>query len=127
MRSSDNLTLSEKSILKILINGKYVTDIGFLLDTSNDGIYDKFYSNLTKIQTDTENLNGENLLIDDNTDGKWDYIYDVKTGHLSSYVEDNLSGNENSIFFILIIGLVPAIILIVVVSIFLRRRNKKER
>lgn len=67
-----NETTNQSSIL-------YVSDLGYLIDLTSDGIYELFYSNVTGNQTLTQQQNDGTYLIDANGDGTNDYTFNVTT------------------------------------------------
>lgn len=77
---------SDTEELMVLIDVHYCDDIGYIIDTDSDGIYELFHSNSTGNETDIKTQNG-GYLIDSNEDGKWDYNFDLITG-LSGYIEE---------------------------------------
>jgi PKD repeat protein len=75
---TDNQTESSSKIT-VYIDAKKTDDIGYLLDTNGDGIYDTFYSNISKQSTTVQKKDG-NYNIDSNGDGTWDYTFDATKG-----------------------------------------------
>ena len=58
---------------------------GYLIDEDSQDIYESFNNTETKQQTNVEVENGT-YLIDSNSDGEWDYAFNIKTG-LKKYPE----------------------------------------
>lgn len=77
---------SDTEELMVLIDVHYCDDIGYIIDTDSDGIYELFHCNSTGNETDIKTQNG-GYLIDSNEDGKWDYNFDLVYG-LSGYIEE---------------------------------------
>lgn len=84
---------------------QYVGDVGYLVDSNSDTVFDVFYCNETGEVTNVE-LRAGNYLIDFNGDNNWDFIYNDAEG-LKTYQENVLSGFE---FIIVICGIVFLII-----------------
>jgi hypothetical protein len=95
---TDNKTTSYSKIT-VCIDAEQTGDIGYLLDNNGDGIYDTFYSNISKQTTTVQKKDGT-YNIDSNGDGTWDYTFDAIKG-LTSYQEPpKKPGYE----FIIVIG-----------------------
>jgi hypothetical protein len=108
---SHNTSSSETTVY---INTKPITDIGYLIDNNSDGIYDAFYSDVSKKVTPVQEKNG-NYTIDTDGNGVWDYTFNVANGQTSSYqASDKTPGFE----FVFVIG---AIALLMVL-----KRKKRE-
>jgi parallel beta-helix repeat protein len=119
----DNKTLSESAEINVLIDTKYVLNLGYLIDEIGDNTYENFYSNSTGEKTNTEKTNDGSYLLDSSNDGEWDYKYDITTGQLLPYGKDSSVHNENSIVTLVIIGILIFTILIVIIMFFLKRSN----
>lgn len=89
---------------KVYITGKPY----YLIDVTQDNIYDIFYEPTADRTTAVEKHN-ENYQIDENGDGKWDYIYNREDGSISPYEEEQI---------LLIIILMPIALLIIFVILF---------
>jgi hypothetical protein len=127
VKAFDNQTVSGTAELNVLIDTKYVMNIGYLIDSTGDGTYTTFFSNSTGKHTNTEKLNDGSYLLDNNNDGEWDYKFDIATGQLFSYLGNYHAESENSITTILLTGLVIVIILFVVILIFFEGKNKGKK
>lgn len=125
VKASDNETESSSKYLKILIDAIYVSDLGILIDTTQNGVYDLYYSNNTSIETNVQSKQDDVYLIDDNGDGIVDYTFSTATQQIDVYNEPILTDENNntmmllSIFFIIII-----IFLVLIAVIYQIRRNK---
>jgi hypothetical protein len=82
---------SQTNNLTILINKIYCESIGFLIENTNDNIYDLFYSNSTGKTTNVLN-NNEVYYIDTNNDSIWDYTFNSE---ISKVVNLNKEGNSD--------------------------------
>ena len=109
---TDNQTESFSN-LTVYIDALQTRGIGYLLDNDGDGIYDAFYSDVTK-QTLTIQKKDKSYLIDSNGDGDWDYTFDVTRGLITQYYEP-LKTPGFELFFV--IGAI-------VVSILLWKKKK---
>jgi chitodextrinase len=121
---------SENTIKNILVDSIFCSNIGHLIDYTNDGIYDIFHSNLTNNKTSTI-FKQNGYLIDNNDDKNWDFIFDTNTGSLETY-----SNNLNGLFGIEIIpfiyiGIFAIIILTVLLLIYfyivIRKKSQNKR
>ena len=75
---------SENSSLNVTVGMHYVKNIGYLIDSTCDGIYDAFHSNLTGNETEIEIQDGV-YLIDLNEDGTFDKQYNASLAYLGTY------------------------------------------
>jgi hypothetical protein len=80
-----NNALSGISELTIAIDVQYIGDLGYLIDTNSDGIFDLFHSNSTGIETTVKILDNGDYLIDTDGDGDWDIIYNPTTHQYQDY------------------------------------------
>lgn len=106
----DNKTKSETTSFTILIDVYFVTKIGYLLDTNSDGSYDIFHYNNTGLETKTKQTK-DGYLLDYNNDGQWDHIYNLTSGSLSSYYEENNTEKTAGFEIILIVFAITLILL----------------
>jgi len=103
------------------INGSDVTRLYiagepyYLVDLSQNGIYDILYDPAEKTSTGVEKQN-DNYLIDSDRDGTWDHIYNTLDGSISTCREEL----QIPIWAILILILLPIIIIILY---YLRKRS----
>lgn len=77
--------LASSSKIMVYIDAVQTGDIGYLLDNNGDGIYDVFYSDISK-QIFTIQQKDGNYNIDSDGNGDWDYTFDAIKG-LTSYQE----------------------------------------
>jgi len=122
---------SGKTNLTILIDAIYVKDIGYLIDENSNGTYDVFRSNKTNNETTVQKQNNETYLIDSNGDTKWDYIYDQKTGTLTSYAAGEETSGEtnpnNAVWYALTMGTILGVILLFVIYLATRMKQKPKK
>jgi hypothetical protein len=91
---TDNQTVNSSKIT-VYIDAEPTGDIGYLIDNNGDGIYDAFYSDVSKpkpIITMVQKKDG-NYNIDVDGDGVWDYTFDT-ANRLTSYQQQNTPGFE---------------------------------
>ena len=112
----DENNLYSKAVqLTVLIDTRYIEKIGYMVDYTNDGIYDLFHANITGIETPVEVNNGE-YVIDFDNDGVYEYTYDPITYYLKKYTSGDITGEQqNQVAFTLILE--PDIILAIVVLV----------
>jgi len=120
--SSDNKTESDSTSQIILIDVIWVKDIGYLIDADSNGIYDLFFSNKTLQKTLPQRLENGSYLIDDNCDGKFNYLYEVENDKLFEYNEIRpFAGKED--FWLLFILFLSYMLFILILYILYKRRN----
>jgi len=110
----NNNSFLEFENITILINVLYCNSIGFIIDNDNDKIYDSFQSNETGKRTFVEHENG-NYLIDENSNGEWDYKFDIELG-LSKYQKNKKTESPAFEIFNILISLC-------IVLLFFRRNK----
>jgi PKD repeat protein len=111
---------SNISSIVVAVDVQYVGDLGYLIDTDSNGLYDAFYSNSTGTQTTVQRQQTGTYLIDTNGDGQFDYLYDPSTGTSREYPEA-LSPS----YTMLLIGVGVAVIVLLLIGFLMRRRWKK--
>ena len=94
----------------------------YLVDVSQNRIFDILYNPLADITTAVEYRDG-NYLINENGDGAWDYIYNVENGKISRYGENILL--SPSFWIYLILGMF--IILTLIALYYIGRKWIKDR
>ncbi|VVB60410.1 PKD domain protein [uncultured archaeon] len=111
--ATDNITWSEHASFPVFIDAHFVDTLGFLLDSNNDGVYDSFYTNVTSIATNVQKLTNGSYLLDTDTDGKWNYLYNPSLSSLTKMdtIETTI---ENQWIFVFIIVLAIAVIMCIV-------------
>jgi PKD repeat protein len=116
---------SDINIKNILVDAIFCSNIGLLIDYTNDGVYDFFQSNTTNNKTSTI-LKENGYLIDTDGDKKWDYIFDVNTDSLTSYSTnyDWLVGLTS--IPIIYIGVFAIIIFAILLIIYFYYINRKK-
>jgi hypothetical protein len=121
--ASDNKTESATTSLAILIDAQYVGDLGYLIDTDGDGIYDMFYSNSTGLTTPVELQDDGTYLINSDNNSDWDYIYDPQTKQVTTYPKEE----ENQMLSpLMILGGILGFIAVLFLLVLLLTRRKKE-
>jgi PKD repeat protein len=124
VKASDNKTESGTTSIAILIDAQYVGDLGYLIDTNGDGIYDMFYSNNTGMTTPVELQDDGTYFIDSDNIGSWDYIYDPQTKQVTTYPTEQ----ENQMISpLMILGGILGFIAVLFLLILLLTRRKKNK
>lgn len=116
---------SESTLKNILVDTIFCSNIGLLIDYTNDGILDFFQSNITNKITSTV-LDQNGYLIDIDGDSKWDFVFDVSTQQLDFYSEkqEKFIGFENIPLINIII--LATILLFAVLAIYLFKSFRKK-
>jgi hypothetical protein len=115
VKSIFNNSESATATFTIWIDVWDVANIGYLIDQNSDGTYDDFHDNLTGKETKVQKIDKGVYLIDNNGDGKWNYIYYLNPGELVIY-------SDRMTIEYLVIGLV----LIIPPFLFLISRKKRR-
>lgn len=113
---------SDKAYLSVLIDILYVKDIGYLIDYDSDGTYEKFFSNKTRKETDTEKLDDGRYLINDDDDDQWEWIYDPETDTLEPYYY----GEETDLTLWYLLLILILLFLIAILLWVYKKKKKKE-
>ena len=101
-----NNAMSEIYEIVISIDVHYVGDLGYLIDSNSDGIFDSFQSNTTGGETKVSRQANGNYLIDTDGDGIWDIVYDPVIRQYQVYHETPM------LDYLLFVILVTAFVLI---------------
>jgi len=120
----DSKTVSGNTKYVVLIDAWWVKDIGYLLDYDANGVYEKFYSNSTDEETNTEQRNDGKYLIDEDGDGEWDWVYDIETDTLTAYVPAKEEEQDNTLWYVLILFI---IIILIIIAYLASKRKKKPQ
>jgi hypothetical protein len=120
--ADDDKAISGITEFVVLIDVWWVKDIGYIIDYDADGTYEKFFSNSTSEETETGMSDGK-YLIDEDGDGKWDWIYDKEPDILTPYKEKEETEDDNTLCYILILVI---IILAILGYLALRKKNTPE-
>jgi len=129
--ASDGETSSAPATMTVLMGVEYVGDLGYLIDTNGDGIYDAFYSNATGLTTPVQRLADGTYLIDSDGSGTWDHLYNPETKELTLYTENISGGNgisKNGISnaVLLLAGILGAILVLFLTLLALTRTTRKQ-
>jgi BspA type Leucine rich repeat region (6 copies)/PKD domain/Fibronectin type III domain len=109
--ATDNYTESSSNIT-VYIDAEQTGDIGYLVDNDGDGIYDAFYSDVSKNITVVQKKNGT-YTIDSDGNGDWDYTFDAIHGLTSYQAPSKTPGFE-----------LVVILCAITVAIFLKRKKR---
>jgi PKD repeat protein len=112
----ENNATSGTTELLVLVDVNYCGDLGYLIDSDSNDIYDLFYCNETGEQTVVEQKDGS-YLIDSDGDGKWDYIFDFAEG-ITTYQKEEDEEKKGTPGFELIL-----ILFSVAVTLFWKRKR----
>jgi PKD repeat protein len=110
---------NKSDVKNISINGI----IHFLIDTDSDGIVDLFYNSTSGKTTIIYYMGKNQYLIDENGDGKWEYVYDP-AGALSKYIKEET--NITSVLPFIIYPLLIIFVLIIIIIILKLVLTKKS-
>jgi len=121
VKATDNETYSGDAKMTVLIDSCLVGELGYLLDTNSDGVYDLFRNDETGVETAVEQQGAGNYSIDSNGDGIWDYTYGAVTETLTAISEEDIpTAGRTQWFFIAILVIALTIIAIIV---YLYKKN----
>lgn len=111
--ATDTTTVSEQTTFPVFIDAYFVGELGFLFDTNNDGLYDSFYTNVTGTITNAQRLTNGSYLLDTDSDGEWNYLYNPSTDFLTVTGDSETAGDDQWVFIAIIIVAVVVIACIV--------------
>jgi|GEM_PF-3730592 len=118
---------SEATNLTILVNIRYVGTVGYLIANTNNGNYDRFYSNLTKNTTFVQQ-NNNIILIDSDNDGILDHEYNIITDDLSAYSAPQQTSQQTSpLTFDMIILLTAFFVIILEITLYIIVIRKRQQ
>ena len=112
--ATDNTTKSEQARFPVFIDVSFIRELGFLFDRNNDGAYDSFYINSTNITTNAQKLANGSYLLDTDTDGKWNYLYNPILGSLTKMDTTTTTTKNLWVFFLIVIALAIVMITCIV-------------
>ena len=119
-----NNEISETVELTILVDIHYLYKIGYLIDDTDDGNYDKFHSNATGNTTIVQQ-NDNIYLIDTNGDGTIDKQYNILTGDLGTYIAPKQASSQpETSIIITVVAFIIALLLTVTFIVIIRRRKE---
>ena len=111
--ATDNTTLSEQATFPVFIDVYFVGEIGFLFDGNNDGLNDSFYTNATGLATSAQKLANGSYLLDTDSDGKWNYLYNPSLDSLTTMNNIVITTEDQWVFVFIIVLAIAAIACIV--------------
>jgi chitodextrinase len=117
--ATDNTTLSEQATFPVFIDVYFIGELGFLFDANNDGLNDSFYTNTTGLVTSAQMLTNGSYLLDTDTDGKWNYLYNPSLGSLSIMTSIETT-SENQLFFV---GIIALAIIVIACIVYFYKKN----
>jgi len=95
---------------------------GYLFNSDDNRLYDGFYNVTSKTEGSIKTRSDGTILIDDNDDEQWDYVYNVSTGKLLPYNSDDINQN-----FWSILGLILVLLFILLAIFFYNQKNKNKK
>lgn len=116
---TDNSTFSQETNLDVFIDVSFVSTIGFLYDTDNNGQIDAFYINATRAITSIQKTKEGSYYLDTDDDGDWNYLYNPSSGSLTP-LRSEVTTIENPWFFI---GIICIAIIIIAIIVYLYKKN----
>jgi hypothetical protein len=111
--ATDNTTRSVQATFTVFIDAHFVGTLGFLLDSNNDSVYESFYTNATGITTSTQRLTNGSYLLDTDSDGKWNYLYNPSLDSLTMMNNIVITTEDQWVFVFIIVLAIAAIACIV--------------
>lgn len=109
-------SLGSSPINEIDVKRLYISGQSFyLIDISQNGIFDVLYNPITTVTTGVEKQN-DNYLIDKNGDGSWDHLYNTIDGSVSTY------GEEIPLPIIFLITLVVFILTLIIILTYHKKK-----
>jgi hypothetical protein len=121
--ASDNQT-SSSSEKTVWIDAVAISDLGYLLDSDSDEIFDSFHNDETGKETLTEMKNGI-YLIDLDGDHRWDYEYNSTSGIIALINQQPSITEEKPQFPVLwVCGLIFAVVAVLAIILYRRRPPK---
>jgi PKD repeat protein len=118
VRAFDSYTWSSTTEKTVLIDTLYFPDVGYLVDTDNDSVYDVLRFDESGVEYSLKKLSSTEYVYDSDNDDAYDFVLDIASMSILDYspeIEDNTQ---------LIIA-VMAIIIIVIILIFISIKYKK--
>ena len=123
--ANDNSTDSATATYSVLIDAIDLeyneTYVGYMTDDDGDGTWDKFHA--TGVETDVELQEDGTYLIDSDGDGEPDYVYDPNTGELTLYTAETSVELDNSVWLMLGVGLILAVIVVGGIAFFMKKKK----
>ena len=121
----DDIGTNSKDSTDVL---RKITEVGifYLIDTNDDGKYNKYYNQTNGLITDLY-IDNNYYLIDVNNDSIYDYMYDIVSNEISIYQNKSIGENpdNNFIIYLIIVIIVIAIIKILYLIMKKNRGGKK--
>ena len=117
--AQDSLNASSSIVhVRIAIDVQYVGTLGYLINADGVGPFDLFYSNLTGNTTAVQLQSGNEYLIDTDGDGSFDVLFNSASNVYRAYPE-----TLGTIYILLLVGVVIAILFVGIVALFMKRRK----
>ena len=126
----DKDVVSNTAEIIVLIDAVFCGDIGYMIDFTDDEVYDLFHSNTTSLETPVD-YEDDVYFIDDDNDGINDYEYDLMSGTVSEVIQGSSEDiEENAAAFIVpwnyvFIAIIALVFFIIMMYVFQRKSKKK--
>ncbi len=111
--------ISDIAQMTVAIDVHFVGNYGYLIDMTGDGIYEKFHSNETGVETTVNHRDDGMYLIDTDGDGQWNVEYNSGSGQAQDY-------REQPILQYALIGLVVLIVIFLLLFYVMRGRGRSR-
>ena len=119
--NAENGSSTSSEILKFVINiGKEITDIGYVLDMDDDGIFDTFHNDQLGIENSIKMTKKDLYELDIDNDFIFDHLYSSSTDKLEPIVE------KESINMVWFISIILMIIVFCFSVFFLYKKGRKN-
>jgi hypothetical protein len=122
--ASDNISSSSSKKI-VWIDAVAIADLGYLLDSDSDGIFDSFHNEASGIETLAE-MKNRIYLIDLDGDQRWDYEYNSSSGMITLISLQPSMIEEKPQFPVLWVGGLISTVVAVLVIFLYRRRPPKD-
>jgi chitodextrinase len=118
-QANDTYTISDIAEITVAIDVIHVQNLGYLIDMTGDGVYEKFHSNETGVETTVNHQADGTYLIDTNGDGKWNTLYNPVSGQTQVYREQPILQ-----YALIILAILIAVFLLLFYIMRGRRRSR---
>lgn len=112
---------SPSTFFRVFIDECFVSNIGFLIDTNGNDLFDKFHSNRTRNESMVVERGGS-YLIDENGDNTFEYLYDPASGSLIMYIPEP----RNTVPLLEIGVLLVEMVILFLTAVFFAREERKN-
>ncbi len=117
--ANDRNTESDQATCSVLVNIAFLDDLGYLTDADGDGVYDQFYSNITKGTAPVKVSDGQ-MFLDTDGDGVYEYQY---TGPEASQSKTASSSFPALPILVIALGLIVCLASILIIAPRMKRTH----